>query len=277
VASLPEGVQNEIEAESRYGTASAVNVAPLPQAAEVLNNSAAPSLFQGTAGGGDSTTYQFAEVKLTEVPWTYFVLSPLPTVTSVADTQIKISALIAAIVATLAAVLGLWVGRSTARPVLASVYELRGTTTSLNTLEAQEESAASEQLWMVDACRAGVESISYLANANNAAASHMLRIGNILGQQWEHLSPEETARAAAMMVKLARYIEEASRQQLESTARLHTALKVTNQVSDQLAASAGAAGEYAHQLEQVVEQLQRLVGVEENVGSSPEGTPARTS
>lgn len=271
VAQVPDAVQSEIKAEARYGSAAPVNVDPLPQAADVLNNPAAPSLFQAPAVAGDSTTYQFAAEKLTEVPWTYFVLSPLPTVTSVADTQIKISALIAALVATIAAVIGLWIGRSTARPVLASVTELRGTTTALNALGSQQESAASEQLWMVDACRAGVENISYLANATNLAANHMIQTGNALGQQWGQLSPEEVSRAVALLVKLAHYIEEGSRQQLESSDRLNTAIKVTNQVSDQLAASAEAAGKYANQLERVVEQLQRLVGAQEGIDAAPEG------
>ncbi len=259
VASLSDDVQNEIKTEARYGSTAPVPVQPLPQVANALDP-AAPNLFQAPAVAGDSTTYQFAKEKLTEVPWTYFVLSPLPTVTSVADTQIKISALIAAIVATIAAIIGLWLGRSTARPVLTSVTELRSTTTSLNTLGAQEESAASEQLWMVDACRSGVEQISYLANATNVAAGHMIQAGRTLEEQWEDLPPEEVMKAAALLVRLSLYIEEASRQQLESTGRLTTALKVTNQVADQLAASAEAAGQYANQLERVVAQLQRLVG-----------------
>jgi hypothetical protein len=273
VANLPGDVQNEIKAEARYGSPAPVRVNALPQVATAIKDPAAPDLFQAPALAGDATPYQFAKEKLTEVPWTYFVLSPLPTVTSVADTQIKISALIAAVVATLAAAIGLLVGRSTARPVLAAVSEVRSTTTSLNTLGAQEESAASEQLWMVDACRAGVENISYLANATNVASGHLIQTGNILGQQWAQLPPEEIARAVALIVKLSHYIEEASRQQLESTARLNTALKVTNQVSDQLAASAEAAGKYANQLERVVEQLQRLVGEREGIGSAAEGVP----
>lgn len=277
VASLPDAVQNEIKAEARYGSNAPVPVDALPQVASALKNPAAPNLFQAPAVAGDSTTYQFAEEKLTEVPWTYFVLSPLPTVTSVADTQIKLSALIAAIVATIAAVIGLLVGRSTARPVLASVAELRGTTTALNTLGAQEESAASEQLWMVDACRAGVENISYLANATNVAADHMIQTGNILGQQWAQLPPEEITRAVALITKLSLYIEEASRQQLDSTARLTTALKVTDQVSAQLASGAESANKYANQLERVVEQLQRLVGEQGQAAPTPESTPAPRS
>ncbi len=277
VAPLPENVENEIKAEARYGSEAPVNVDPLPQVANFLHNPAAPALFQAPAVAGSSTIYQFAAEKLTDVPWTYFVLSPLPTVTSVADTQIKISALIAAVVATIAAVVGLLVGRSTARPVLASVAELRSTTTALNTLGAQEESAASEQLWMVDACRAGVENISYLANATNVAASHMIQTGHVLAQQWSQLPPEEVARAVELMVKLSRYIEEASRQQQESSDRLSTAIKVTNQVSDQLASSAEAAGKYANQLERVVEQLQRLVGARGEAGSTAEDEAASRS
>ncbi len=260
VSPLPEDVQSEIKAEARYGSASAVNVDPLSQVADAEKNTANTALFQAAASPTDPTTYQFFGQRLTEVPWMYFVLSPLPTVTSVADTQIKISALIAAGVATIAAIIGLLVGRSTAKPVFTSVSELRSTTTSLNALGAQQESAASEQLWMVEACQAGVQNIAYLANATNQAASHMIRTGTILGQQWEELPPEEISRAVALMVRLAGYIEEASRQQQESSDSLSTAVNMTNQVSDQLASSAEAAGKYANQLERVVEQLQRLVG-----------------
>jgi hypothetical protein len=263
VAPLPDNVQAEISTESRYGAAASVNVDPLPEAASTIKSSASAALFQAPATAGGSPLYQFVGERLSIVPWMYFVLSPLPTVTSVADTQIKISALIAAIVATLAAFVGLLVGRSTARPVLASVNELRSTTTSLNALGAQQESAASEQLWMVDACQAGVEHITYLANATSVAASQMIRTGNILSQQWDQLSPDEITRAVTLLIKLAHYIEQASQEQQKSSDRLSTAVKVTNQVSDQLASSAESAGKYANQLERVVEQLQRLVGMQQ--------------
>ncbi len=268
VAALPADVQSEISAESRYGTAAPVTIEPLAQVAAVLKGPNASALFQGPALSNDSTTYQFVGQRMTEVPWMYFVLSPLPTVTNVADTQVEISFIIAGIVAVIAAVVGLFIGRSTARPVLSSVSELRSTTTSLNALGTQQESAASEQLWMVDACKSGVENISYLANATNMAAAHLIQTGNTLGQQWGQLSAEEVTRAVQLMLKLARYIEEASRQQQESTERLSTAVKVTNQVSDQLASSAEAAGKYANQLERVVEQLQRLVGVDDETPTS---------
>ncbi len=268
VAPLPQEVQNQISAESRYGSVAPVNVDPLPEVARILKSQATSALFQAPAVEGDTTKYQFVGQRLTEVPWMYFVLSPLPTVTSVADTQVRISFIIAGIVAVIAAVAGLFIGRSTARPVLLSVGELRSTTTSLNQLGTQQESAAAEQVWMVEACRSGVENISYLATATKIAAAHLVHTGNTLSQRWEELSPEEVTRAVDLMIRLARYIEEASRQQQESSDRLNTAVKVTNQVSDQLAASAEAAGRYASQLEQVVEQLQRLVGVEEEVGSA---------
>lgn len=267
VAPLASDVQAVISSESRYGTASPVDVDPVPQVASALNSQSASSLFQAPATVNNSTTYQFVGQRLTAVPWTYFVLSPLPTVTAVADAQIEISFIIAGIVAVIAAGLGLFIGRSTAKPVLSSVADLRGATTSLNTLGAQQESTASEQAWMIDACKSGVENISYLANATTMAAAYMIQTGSMLGQQWGDLSPEEITHAVQLMVKLARYIEAASSQQQESTERLSTAIKVTNQVSEQLTTSAEAAGKYASQLERVVEQLQRLVGVEENVSS----------
>jgi methyl-accepting chemotaxis protein len=62
------------------------------------------------------------------------------------------------------------------------------------------------------------------------------------------------------MIAAGQYIERASRLQDSSNQKLSTAIKVTEQVTEQLAAGATAATATAEQLEQVVNQLRQVVG-----------------
>jgi hypothetical protein len=61
-------------------------------------------------------------------------------------------------------------------------------------------------------------------------------------------------------VELAHYIDEAARRQQASNDRMDKAIMVTQQVSDQLVSGATAANRSAGQLEQVVDDLQHVVG-----------------
>jgi hypothetical protein len=219
---------------------------------------------------GSKTLYQFVHVQLNsaapatdaQVPlaWTYFVLSPLPTVTQVADDQVRTSLEAAAFVAVLAILLGLLLGRALATPVQTSVAELRGATESLNTLATRQRNSASEQLWVVDACKTGLDSVRYLSDAMHQAASRIVDAGNWFGQYWDRLTEEQAHRTVEHLRELAQYIEEAARRQWASSDRLDKAITVTTQVSDQLAHGASAAAESAQQLDAVVEQLQWVVG-----------------
>ena len=62
------------------------------------------------------------------------------------------------------------------------------------------------------------------------------------------------------MTRTAQYIENAANFQSTSNQKLATALKVTTQVTEQLATGASSATEAATQLEQVVNDLRDVVG-----------------
>ncbi|HEV2235024.1 MAG TPA: hypothetical protein VGR57_00045 [Ktedonobacterales bacterium] len=246
-----------------------VTAQSLPVVANALTSTTAPATFQSIATADSKTLYQYVRVRVNdaakkgeEIPlgWTYFVLSPLPTVTQVADDQVRVSLAAAAVVAILAGLLGLLLGRGLASPVQASVADLRGATEALNTLASRQRNSASEQLWVVDACKTGLESVRYLSDAMHQAASRIVEAGNWFDQYWDRLTEEQAQRTVQHLRELAQYIEEASRRQWASSERLDKAITVTTQVSDQLAHGASAAAESAEQLDIVVDQLQRVVG-----------------
>src|SRR6202022_874550 len=109
----------------------------------------------------------------TIIPWHYFVLSPVNTVTSVANQQLFVTIIVAAAMSTLVALLGLIVGRNITRPILRSVENLRSNSRALSSLAARQRDAASEQMWVVDSSQVGLQSVQYYTDATKVAAQRL--------------------------------------------------------------------------------------------------------
>lgn len=264
VQPLTADLQSLIAAQQRFGTTNAVPERFLPGVEASLNSTKSEDTFEGIAQPGNNTQFQFVRVRLqvqaADVPWSYFVLSPVATVTRVADDQIRTSLLSAGVIAILAVLIGLFIGSRVTRPVRGSVEELQGASAALKELASRQENSASEQHWVVDACRTGLESIRYLSDAMNQAARRIIDASNWFNEYWDRLNEDQARRTVQHLVELAHYIDEAARRQQASNDRMDKAITVTQQVSDQLVSGATAANSSAGQLEQVVDDLQHLVG-----------------
>ncbi|HEX6543148.1 MAG TPA: hypothetical protein VF040_15435 [Ktedonobacterales bacterium] len=272
-AVLPLGAdtQNQITSEKRFGTTNQVQQRVLPGVQSSLASQKSEDTFEGIAQPGASAQYQFVRVRLKEVPWSYFVLSPVATVTRVADDQIRTSLLSAAVIAIVAILIGLFVGNRTTRPVRGSVDELQGAAAALKELASRQEGSAGEQHWVVDACRTGLESIRYLSDAMNQAAHRIIDASNWFNDYWDRLTEDQARRTVQHLTELAHYIDEAASRQQASNDRMDKAITVTQQVSDQLVSGASAANRSASQLEQVVDDLQHLVGGSHQPSQMPRG------
>jgi methyl-accepting chemotaxis protein len=267
---LTAATQQQIASTQRFGSAPTVQQDYLPAVANALQSQASPDSFQSAATPGSGVLYQFVRVNInltnpqTNAPipigWSYFVLSPISTVTAVANNQLETSLMIAGVIAILAVLLGLIIGRRVAKPVHAATAELEGAATALKLLASHQQSSAGEQQWVVDACKTGLESVRYLSDAMNQAAKRIVDAGNWFSDYWDRLNEDQARRTVQHLLDLARYIDEGARRQQASNDRLGKAITVTDQVSDQLVTGAAAATESAEQLEQVVSNLQRVVG-----------------
>jgi hypothetical protein len=251
---------SEIAADKRFGPNTTVQQLDLPAVGDALSADQTEQSFQSVASPDDQTQFQFVRIKLATVPWSYFVLSPISTVTQVATDQVKNSLLIAGVIAVLAILIGLIIGSRLSKPVQSSVQDLEGAALQLHGLAARQEQSAGEQHWVVDACSTGLESVRYLSDAMHQAARRIIDASNWFGDYWNRLTEEQARRTVQHLQELAHYIDEAARRQQLSSERLGKAITVTRQVSDQLVAGAGAANQSAEQLEQVVHDLHRVVG-----------------
>lgn len=258
VAPLNAETQGQIASEQRYGATNQVQVQSLPAVASAISGTSKQVTFQAAEKG--QAPYQFVGTKLTDLPWMYFVASPISTVTAVATQQLKLSLISAAVVAVLAALFGLFIGSRTASPVERSAGDLEGAVAILKSLASRQESSASEQHWVVDACKTGLDGVRYLADAMNQAAKRIISASNWFNDYWDRLTEEQARATVQHLRELAAYIDEAARRQQASSDRLDKAIMVTMQVSDQLLTGATEATQSAAQLEQVVRDLQHVVG-----------------
>lgn len=265
VKQLDPATQQLIANEQRFGTNVGPLVQDLPDIATSLGRDAQEDAFQGVAFSGDATKYQVDRIHMRNVPWSYFVLSPVSTVTAVADAQVRTALISAGIIAVLAILIGLLFARPTASSVRSAVVEVEGAAVSMRALAARQQSSAGEQHWVVDACKTGLESVRYLSDAMHQAAQRIVDASNWFGEYWDRLTEEQARRTVAHLNELAQYIDEAARRQQASSDRLGKAITVTMQVSDQLVAGASAASRASEQLGTVVGDLQNVVGGKHNV------------
>jgi len=124
VAPLSPALQQRIQREQLYGSdgKSTIPVLAQPMLASIMQGKTVPMTFQMVPTGQHSL-FQVARWTTYRVPWTYFVVSPLSTVALVADQQLQITLMVAAVVLLLAMILGVIAGRRFALPIMRSIQE----------------------------------------------------------------------------------------------------------------------------------------------------------
>ncbi len=258
VAQLPAQTQQRITDEARYGSAHSVPILADASVAPHLH-SQATTTFEGQPTG-KTETFQIVQLAASTVPWTYYVLSPVSTVTLVANQQLLFTGFVALAISALAAVIGIVVGRRISYPIMTSVESLQKSSYALNSLATRQQDAASEQMWVVDLSQVGLQSVQYYTDATKVAARQLHGIGTELAHNWLTIDEQATQQHLDRAIDAAQYIEQAAQYQGSSNQKLSTALKVATQVTEQLAAGATSASNAATELERVVEELRYVVG-----------------
>lgn len=255
---LDAPLQQQISSENWYGTNSNVGI-HANQELDQVGKSTANQNFSFTPYGA-SEEYQAASSKLKMQNWTYVVLNPRTSVTQVADEQMLTTIIVAVVVTILAAIIGLGMSSRITRPIMRSVEQIRENSEALNALAKKQQSASSEQLWVVDSIQVGQQSLQYYTDATRIAAHKLGEVGAELERNWRRQNIETIKQGLQHMITAANYIEKATSYQGDSNQKLATAIKVTTQVNEQLADGAISATEAASQLEMVVNDLRSVIG-----------------
>jgi signal transduction histidine kinase len=258
IAPLSADIEQSVIDENLYGMTSGVRVMRDPTLSSIQNQKNPPTTFQEVPAGTQET-FQITRRQLSSVPWTYFVLTPVNEVVAVANQQLLIIAAIAASILLPVAAIGWLVGNRISSPISSSVASLVRDSQILNQLAEREQTVSTEQLWMLEASKTGLKSQQYYTDAAKQAAQHLNELG------WNLLHRRDVDRQAVLntvtqMVNLGQYFEKAIAHQEEANNKVAIAIRVTDEVAEQLASGAKSASEAATELDGVVRQLSQIVG-----------------
>lgn len=258
IAPLNATLQANITAENRYGKNSALPVQADSNLRSIQSQPKPPVTFQEVPAGKNEL-FQVTRRPLSSVPWTYFVLTPVNEVIAVANQQLLIIVLIASAIILPVAVIGWIVGYRISSPILRSVKSLVKNNHVLNQLSEREKKASSEQVWIVEASKTGLESQQYYTDASKIAARRLNELGRGLLERRD-VDKYTTLNIVKQMVNIGLYFEKAIAYQEEANKKVAVAVKVTDEVAEQLASGAKSTSEAANELDGIVNQLRQIVG-----------------
>jgi len=258
IAPLNATIQQHITYENRYGKNSTIPVSADANLGSIQSQPKPPVTFQEVPAG-QNELFQVTRRSLSSVPWTYFVLTPVNEVIAVANQQLLIIVLIASAIVLPVAVIGWIVGYRISSPIKRSVDSLVKNSHVLNKLAEREKNASSEQVWIVEASKTGLKSQQYYTDASKIAARRLNELGRGL-LEWRDADMQTTLQVVQQMVNIGLYFEKAIAYQEEANNKVAVAVKVTDEVAEQLASGAQSTSEAANELDGIVHQLRQIVG-----------------
>jgi methyl-accepting chemotaxis protein len=92
------------------------------------------------------------------------------------------------------------------------------------------------------------------------AAQHLNQVGNEFLGRWEKMDPQQAKKYLSEIVTSAQYISKATIHQKKNFNGLASGIKVSTQVTEQLSTNSTKTFESATIMEEVVEQLRKVVG-----------------
>jgi len=258
IAPLNTTIQQGIKDENRYGKNSTIPVSADANLGSIQSQPKPPVTFQEVPAG-QNESFQVTRRSLSSVPWTYFVLTPVNEVIAVANQQLLIIVLVASAILLPVAIIGWIVGYRISSPILRSVKSLVKNSYVLNQLSGREKNASSEQVWIVEASKTGLKSQQYYTDASKIAARRLNELGRGL-LEWRDADMQTTLQVVQQMVNIGLYFEKAIAYQEEANNKVAVAVKVTDEVAEQLASGAQSTSEAANELDGIVHQLRQIVG-----------------
>ncbi|GCE03498.1 cache domain-containing protein [Dictyobacter aurantiacus] len=263
VQPLNSTLVNTIAHERRYGTSSLPKVQANADIAHVLNTvTKTSSVMLQTQPTGTNEPYQVValETKNPFLHWYYFVLSPVSTLTSVANQQLLATLGIALLEALVVGIIALFARQSLVRPILNAVDHLRSNSSMLGLLAQKQQQAAEEQMFVIGSSQERLQSVQYYTDATKIAIQRLNTISTQLSAKWEQHDERTVENAIQQLYAIIHYLENASKYQDNSNRKLSDVLNSATLTNEILHSGSISASEAAEQAQMIVMQLLSIIG-----------------
>jgi hypothetical protein len=249
--------QQTMHGERRYAT-STPNVSDLASRLRSIGMHKSATFQIQLAG--KSEPYEVVEQSYETLQWHYLVLSPLNTITTLANQQLLFVGLIVLALGLFAIITGLIAARRVTTSLIALTQSLLANRQALHELALRQQDAAAEQVWAVESSQTGLQSVQYYTESIAIAAHSLSGMGTTLTKQWNYLEKDRIRVRLDRILLAVNYIEKASGYQKNSTIKLETSLKAAAQAIEQLATGTTSATQAATQLEEIIDHLRSVIG-----------------
>ncbi len=178
----------------------------------------------------------------------------------VANTTIEL-VILGTIIMVAGVILALIVASAIVGTLQRSARQVSTASARFGSIAQQQASGSTQQVWAINAINQALQSLAETATDISRRTDQLAQMGNQVLQRRTEISPTQVDSIIAYITRSVRDISVASSQQSATYQRMTGAMQAVMEVAEQVAGDSQQTSENADRLEQVVHQLNQLVGV----------------
>ncbi len=132
----------------------------------------------------------------------------------------------------------------------------------IGAIAAQQQGGSQQQVWAVNSINKALQNFAETTRDISHRTDQLAQMGNQVIQKRAEISPMQIDSILAYITRSVRDISAASRQEAQQYDRMTSAMQAVIEIAEQVASSSQDATDSAQRLDEVINDLQQLVGVQ---------------
>ncbi|HLV99625.1 MAG TPA: cache domain-containing protein [Ktedonobacterales bacterium] len=196
-----------------------------------------------------------------------FVGEPLAGVQAlIFQTTIQL-AIVGGLIMVVGAIFAILLAQAISGTLQTAARQVSAASTQFGSIAAQQSAGSAQQVWAINAISQALRNLSETATDVAKRSDQLAQMGVQVLQRRMEISPTQIDSIINYVTRSTHDISVQSRQQASTVDRMNGAMQAVMEVAQQVARDSQQTTEGAERLEQVVRQLQRLVGTSDLAGS----------
>jgi hypothetical protein len=177
-------------------------------------------------------------------------------------------AIVGALIMIVGAIFAILLAQAITSTLQNAARQVSGASEKFGSIAAQQSSGSAQQVWAINALSQALRNLSETASDIAKRSEQLAQMGNQVLQRRAEVSPAQVDSILNYVTRSTYDISVASRQQAATVERMNGAMQAVMEVAQQVANDSQQTTEGAERLEQVVRQLQHLLGAGGGKGKS---------
>lgn len=132
----------------------------------------------------------------------------------------------------------------------------------IGAIAAQQAGGSQQQVWAVNSISKALQNFSETTRDISHRTDQLAQMGNQVIQKRAEISPMQIDSILAYITRSVRDISAASRQEAQQYDRMTSAMQAVIEIAEQVASSSSQATDSVERLDEVIDDLQQIVGVQ---------------